>query len=381
MARTNRGPRIEYNRQRGVYEIRWTDNTSGQSRSRRLSTGTANLAEAQAAFAGWLNEWQADQGQASPYIRDLLDAYLAEHVGAKVVDKDRPRYAAAFMQAGFGDLRLEDLDQRVIDRYVRDRKTGVIRGRSRPVVADGSLRRELGTLIAALNHAARQKRISADDIPYLVLPEGSPPAEFWLTEDEADALLDFAARESAQTDDGRMTRVHRYLVLGLGTAARMGAILSLRWSQVDRAHGLIRYDVEDGRRTGGRGNKRRVPVPIADWLRPWLDRMHDERLAGCELVMDHDGQVRRAWESFMRRAARDLDNPRYLGLNRHALRHTAATHMARAGVDLWQLAGVLGDSLATVMRTYAHHQPDHLRSAVNATGRGQPRPAVGAGGQ
>jgi hypothetical protein len=35
-------------------------------------------------------------------------------------------------------------------------------------------------------------------------------------------------------------------------------------------------------------------------------------------------------------------------------------------VDLWRVAGVLGNSAAVVEKTYAHHCPDHLRTAVNA---------------
>src|SRR5260221_7389331 len=47
------------------------------------------------------------------------------------------------------------------------------------------------------------------------------------------------------------------------------------------------------------------------------------------------------------------------------LRHTWATLAAQAGVPLWEIAGGLGDTLATVMKNYAHHAPDHLRKAIN----------------
>jgi hypothetical protein len=40
--------------------------------------------------------------------------------------------------------------------------------------------------------------------------------------------------------------------------------------------------------------------------------------------------------------------------------------MAQAGADLWDIAGILGDTLATVEKTYAHHHPDYLRKAANA---------------
>ena len=51
-----------------------------------------------------------------------------------------------------------------------------------------------------------------------------------------------------------------FVQLELGTAARSGAILELRWEQVDLEHGVIDF----GR---GTGNKRRAVVPINDWLR------------------------------------------------------------------------------------------------------------------
>jgi integrase len=49
----------------------------------------------------------------------------------------------------------------------------------------------------------------------------------------------------------------------------------------------------------------------------------------------------------------------------HTLRHTWATLAARAGVDLYAIAGVLGDTLSTVEKNYLHHAPDHLRGAIN----------------
>jgi integrase len=58
-------------------------------------------------------------------------------------------------------------------------------------------------------------------------------------------------------------------------------------------------------------------------------------------------------------------NEKFMQISPHALRHTWATLASRAGIPLFQVAGVLGDSLPTVMRVYAHHSPEHLRGAVN----------------
>jgi hypothetical protein len=54
--------------------------------------------------------------------------------------------------------------------------------------------------------------------------------------------------------------------------------------------------------------------------------------------------------------------------------------MALSGVPLWEIAGVLGDTVGTVTRVYAHHAPEHLRRGVEAldpTGGGVDRDAGG----
>jgi integrase len=63
------------------------------------------------------------------------------------------------------------------------------------------------------------------------------------------------------------------------------------------------------------------------------------------------------------------------GVTPHVLRHTAATHMARAGVPLWKIAGILGNSIAMVEKVYAKHCPDGLRDAVNLISGGALEPA------
>ena len=44
----------------------------------------------------------------------------------------------------------------------------------------------------------------------------------------------------------------------------------------------------------------------------------------------------------------------------HTLRHTRATHLLQLGVDIWDVAGLLGDTVSTIERTYGHYSPDYL---------------------
>ena len=136
-------------------------------------------------------------------------------------------------------------------------------------------------------------------------------------------------------------------------------------------------------------------MPISDELRPVLERILAEIPDDPEaFLLDHAGAIRTAFENCVERAGlgkwrgRDEGAPKEMPSNKsrrrmakggliffesdvtpHVLRHTKATWMAQAGVSMFDIAGVLGDSVDTVTKTYAHHHPDYLRDAINTTGR------------
>lgn len=53
----------------------------------------------------------------------------------------------------------------------------------------------------------------------------------------------------------------------------------------------------------------------------------------------------------------------------HTLRHTAATWLMQAGVEMWEAAGFLGMSVEILERVYGHHHPGYLRNAAQAISR------------
>jgi integrase len=105
-----------------------------------------------------------------------------------------------------------------------------------------------------------------------------------------------------------------------------------------------------------------VPVPISDRLRPVLERAFQEK--GSEFVLDTPASIQKAYNRVLD-AFTSVNKAKAAKMTCHTLRHTWATLAARAGVDLYQIAGVLGDTFATVERNYLHHAPEHLRVAVN----------------
>lgn len=225
-------------------------------------------------------------------------------------------------------------------RYVEDR------GRS-----NGTSRRELGVLRAAINHAHREGRLTRTVAVHL--PDGGEPRDRWLTRAEAGALLWAALREP---------RVRFYLplfiLIGLYSGARKEAILSLRWSQVNLAADRIDFNAPGAQRS----NKRRSKIPIPSRQLPHLRRAR-KRGTDIGFVVHENGvrlkDIKRGFASACRRAGLERVSP-------HTLRHTCATWLMQAGVPKWEAAGFLGMTLETLERVYGHHHPDHLREAAEA---------------
>jgi integrase len=161
----------------------------------------------------------------------------------------------------------------------------------------------------------------------------------------------------------REPRVRRYLplfvLLGLYTGQRKGAILSLRWPQIDLEKAYIDFALPGIKRT----NKRRPRIPIPAKL---LRHLRRARKQGHELgfVINDNGMrvndIKRSFASACRRAGLSNVTP-------HVLRHTCATWLMQSGrVSTWEAAGFLGLSLEMLERVYGHHHPDFLRAAANA---------------
>lgn len=321
----------------GRWEIRWTerDERAGRSVQRRVSCRTADRRQAEAFRKGWLKEVLSGApgtGQAGddPLVGDLLDAYETA--------KPSEKWSVKPVRAFFGGFPVSAIGQGLVDRY----RTGARAG-----VSDGTVRRELTCLLAALNRA-----LPRDKVPRISLPPEGVGRELFLREHEES---EYHARAMGLTvGRARVHPVSLFVAIALDTAARREAIMELDWSRVDWRAGTIDFRVPGRRAT----RKRRVVVPIAVRLRPLLERAWIEAGSPTSGGL-FAGDVRAGFEKFLGASG-------YPWATAHVLRHTFATLKLRAGVDPWKVAGVLGDDLKTVMKRYGHHCPDHLRSAVDA---------------
>lgn len=338
MPRRNTGAKLRFLKKRRCFYIVWTE--SGRSRER--STGTSDRQQAEYALAEFIQTRQRHIGPRDPsqvLITDLLADYAREH-GPDTAAPWRIAAALKSLVEFWQGRSVTDVTPGTCRRFEK------VRNRSA-----GTVRRELGVLRAAINHAFKEGRLTRT--VFVELPDRPPARDRWLTQAEALALYRASMREPR-------VRLHLplFILIGLYTGQRKEAILSLRWTQVDLIAGRINFNAHNATRS----NKRRAHLPIPLTL---LRRLQRARKRGVELgfVVHENGKrlkdIKHGFSSACRRAG-------LIGVTPHTLRHTCATWLMQGGVPMWDAAGFLGMSRETLELVYGHHHPDFLENAAKA---------------
>ena len=303
-----------------------------QGNSRGTSTRTGSREQAEQFLAAFIQQRKKDQLNVAEEltIDQLLDDYLKEHARPNIASIEQAEIACDYLRLHFGrDMLIVEILEDDIATYIHARRTCALKRTRDPRPAgDGTIRRELGTLAAAFNHAVKKRRIAATDVPHIAPPSAPPPKVLWLTPADEARVLD--ALPQLTEGEGRLSRIYRFVTLALDTAARKEALETLTWRQVDLAGGII--DLNPPGRT--QTKKRRPNVPISTRLRGILMRAHEERTSAY--VLDHPGSIRRSMETL----ATKLDME---WVTSHVFRHTWATRAARAGVSMVDIADFMGD--------------------------------------
>lgn len=271
--------------------------------------------------------------------RTMFDAYMTEHARVKLVAHRRQQYAIDNLLPHFGGLFASEITPQEINNYCAKR-----------AASPSTQRRELAVLSAALRHAVKMRQLAPADVPDIELPEQAPPKDRWLSRDELRELFE-AAREWRRIC--RLPRLYRFITLAYYTGSRRSAIETLPWPRVDFGRSRISLQEPGVKQT----SKRRPVVPISPLLLPTLQTAHNERKN--EWVLDSTASI---YSTFIL-VARELG---WNDVTPHTLRHSRAVHLAQDGVSLYQIAGLLGDTVATVERNYLHHCPDHLQGVMDA---------------
>lgn len=351
--------------------------------SAEISTGCAadDLRGAEQALSRHIASKWTPPGALPPdglYVAEVLAAYLKKHA-ANSPSQDWLEDTAKPIAEWWSDKRLSDVTGENCRAYVewRTRQTSK-RAKAGKPIAESTARHELKTLRTAINWYHKELG-PLPSVPAVTLPPEPPPrVDYWMTRSEV------ARRIRAARKDPLRAHIARFLLIGVYSGTRPGAILGLKWIPSTTA-GWFDLDAGVLHRRGTkarRSRKRQPPAKIHARLLPHLKRWRAADMAlGITTVVHYQGapveKLRRSWATTARIAAgvspRDKswscpDGP-------HIVRHTAATWLMQAGVDPFEAAGFLGMSPETLWKHYGHHHPDFQANAARATPRKRPRNA------
>jgi integrase len=315
--------------------------------------------------AEFLDRWERDwaKGNVSPKTLERYSEILRKHVrpniGATALQKLRP--------AALADL------------YGRLHREGgrKVKGEARPLNPRtvGHIHR---VLHRALSHAA-QWGLVLQNVADVVDPPRVTTGEVQILRDEQVGELLKKLRGSP---------VYDVAALGVATGMRRGEMLALRWRDVDFDRALLRVEQSlEATKAGLRfkppktkHGRRTITLPgaIVTMLRAKWAQQQEQRLAlGLGRAPDealvfsdvegapvHPDSVSSAWIRAMRSLKRT-------GITLHALRHTHASQLIAAGVDVMTVSRRLGHGSPVItLAVYGHlfsSSDDRAASIMEAT--------------
>ncbi|MHC4269346.1 MAG: tyrosine-type recombinase/integrase [Planctomycetota bacterium] len=176
--------------------------------------------------------------------------------------------------------------------------------------------------------------------------------------EENNKRLRFLTVEESQTlIDCCLPHLKPIVTVALHTGMRRGEILGLKWEHVDLRHGFILLDNTKN------GERREIPINTT------LEYIFKEIPHSIESVYVFAGKkgkpltdIRKGFHAALRKAG--ISDFRF-----HDLRHTFASHLVMAGIDLTSVKELLGHKDIKMTLRYSHLAPGHKRKAVQVLDR------------
>jgi integrase len=280
---------------------------------------------------------------------EAIERYL-EHVSTKKRPNSeiRDRISAKAILDGFDrSLSLADINARRLVAY-RDARL--------KSVSPSTLQKEFALLSHLFNIARREWGLSVTNpVSGVTRPKVNNSRTRFLTKEEAQKLLD-AARTS------RNQKLYPYLLLMMHSGMRPSEAAGLRWGDVDLEARLVKLKITKtvmryvpltevaekvlrSLRPADAGNETFVFLPQGS---PLLEK----NLTRPNLYF------RRSFYTVRIKAGLE-------DVHLHDLRHTAASHLLMAGVDIRTLAEILGHKTMQMVQRYTHLLNDHKLKAVD----------------
>ncbi|XUU60679.1 tyrosine-type recombinase/integrase [Erythrobacter sp. HA6-11] len=293
----------------------------------RGSTRKKSKREAELIAAKLLQDKLAQRTRAQPWrLRECLGAYWQEHL------RHKPSGDGAFpkLDALSRILRPDTLITDITNADLMDYRAARVAEGLQP----HGVNRDLAYLKAAMRYANTMHGKDIPPIAWSKIRMAEPAHRIrFLSKDEYHRLLDHCPENVALI-----------VKVAVATGLRKNNILKLDWREVDLSSGLITVKVK-----GGKLHRVKLPPPLRAALSTLPSRTSGARADTGQVFETKN--FRKLFEKAVADAG--IEDFRF-----HDLRHTCATWMRMAGVDLIDICEALGHSNISVTMRYAHIDPE-----------------------
>ncbi len=334
-----------YKRRWKQQDIWYFDLYDEHGRRLRRSTKTSNKKLAEKRMAEVLTQiedgrWSEKQRERTVTFDEMLKRYLNECTN-KASTIERKEGALKHLQAMFSGMTISEMTPETIVEYKLNRK--------KDRAADSTVLNEVRMLSNAFNTAIKTWRWCKEN-PVSQVKLGLKPGRVdrWLTQEEEKALLSKA--------DGKMRgQLPEIIILGLNTGMSQEELINLKWQNINLPRKILITTREKTSVTR--------TIPLNNTAMTLLkEKAKVKSIAGYVFYNGANQRIDRAkLKQHFKKAVTDskIDHFRF-----HDLRHTFATRLVQAGVDLYKVSKLLGHKDISTTQRYAHHYPESLRAGV-----------------
>ncbi len=310
------------------------------------STGTGNKKLAERIYGKVLTEIEEGQYFQKAIARtktfdEMMTKYFAQCTN-KASTIERKKDALTHLEKQYSGMTLNELTPETVIDYKMKRKD--------EKAADATILNEIRLLSNAFNVAIKTWRWCKEN-PVSMVNLGLKPAQIdrWLTDIEEPCLL--------TASEGKIGgQLQDIIIIGLNTGMSQEEIINLNWKNIDLTRKVL---ITSREKTG---NTRTIPLnnTVVSLL---TNRAKVKSISGYVFFNGANKKIDR-WKlkNNFNAAVKDAGIEKF---RFHDLRHSFATRLAQAGVDLYKISKLLGHKDISTTQRYAHHYPESLRSSVD----------------
>ena len=224
-------------KRKGVYHVTYQSRNRKQVR-RTLKTRDKQIAKDKCAKLELeLHETRIFVKEPARSFKELIANYLEAKQKLKGIA--RLQYACKPLLEYFSNADVGQLKETHVEQYIANRSKSV---------TDGTIKREVGTLSAAFNHAISKRHWRIENpCTKAELPKEPKGRVRFLTYEEAKTLLQVAAAPVAQNgrclaNQYKSPVLRDFIELALNTGCRKGELLNLKWENIDFSTRLLHLE-------------------------------------------------------------------------------------------------------------------------------------------